>query len=83
MLYVQTKIGPSCIEGIGLFADEFIMASDDAKYFNHSRVPNCLSAYYDDEEEVVTKAVMDINSGYELTDDYESFEKDFSEVEFV
>jgi hypothetical protein len=24
MLYVKTKIGPSEIEGIGLFADEFI-----------------------------------------------------------
>lgn len=130
MLYVKTKIGPSEIEGTGLFADEFIpkgtvlwrftpgfdlkftaeeirnfpdnvqvymekymwlskksdqycIASDDAKYFNHLSAPNCLSAYYSDEEEVVTKAVVNINPGDELTDDYGSFEKDFSEEEFV
>lgn len=129
MLYVKTKIGPSAIEGIGLFADEFIpkgtiiwrftpgfdlkftaeeiqkfpdrvqmymkryrwlskksdkycMASDDAKYFNHSSTPNTLSAYYDDEDEVVTKAIKDINPGDELTDNYGSFEKDFREGEF-
>jgi len=38
-----------------------------------------LSAYYDSEEEVVTKAIRDIQKGEEITDDYSSFEKDFSE----
>ncbi|OGH83858.1 MAG: hypothetical protein A2301_00300 [Candidatus Magasanikbacteria bacterium RIFOXYB2_FULL_40_13] len=126
MLYVKTKIGPSEIEGIGLFADEFIpkdtiiwkftpgfdlkftadeikklpekvqayigkyawlskksgkycFSSDNGKYFNHSNTPNSLSAYYDDEEEVVTKAIRDINPGDEITDNYASFEKNFSE----
>jgi len=126
MLYVHTKISQSPIEGIGLFADEFIpkgtiiwkftpgfdvkftadeiknfpekiqsymdryawlskksdkycFSSDNGKYFNHSRTPNSLSAYYDDEEEVVTKAIQDIHPGDEITDNYAAFDKNFRE----
>src|SRR3989344_8593324 len=126
MICVKTKIGPSKINGIGLFADEFIpkgaiiwkftpgfdlkftkgqikkfpkqvqeyletycwlskksgkycFASDNAKYFNHSKNPNSLSAYYKNEEEVVTKAIQDIQKGEEITDNYSTFEKDFKE----
>ena len=126
MLYVKTKVLPSKIQGLGLFADEFIpkgriiwkftsgfdlkftkkeidrlpkkardymmtyawlskksgkycFSTDDGKYFNHSKNPNSLSAYYDDEEEVVTKAVRDIKKGYEITDDYAAFEKGFKD----
>ena len=125
-MYVKTKIAPSKIQGIGLFADEFIpkgtiiwkftkgfdlkftkeqikkfpkqvkdylntymwsskksgkycFSSDNGKYFNHSKNPNSLSAYYDNEEEVVTKAIKDIQKGEEITDNYSSFEKDFKE----
>lgn len=124
MMLIKTRIGPSRIHGIGLFADQYIkkgtaiwrftpgfdlkftedqvkclpwkarkylmkyswksdkshmvcFASDDGKYFNHSDNPNSLSAYYDDEEEVVTKAVRDIQKGEEITDNYRSFESAF------
>jgi len=126
MLFVKTKVLPSKIHGIGLFADEFIpkgtiiwkftpdfdlkftkeqikkfpkqvreylevycwlskktglycFSSDNGKYFNHSKNPNSLSAYYEDEEEVVTKAIRDIQKGEEITDDYSTFEKGFKD----
>jgi len=126
MLFVKTKVCPSKIHGLGLFADEFIpkgtiiwkfsqgfdlkftkreikkfpkqiqeylevycwlskkgdkycFSSDNGKYFNHSKNPNSLSAYYEDEEEVVTKAIRDIQKGEEITDDYSTFEKGFKE----
>ena len=126
MLLVKTKVLPSEISGLGLFADEFIpkgtliwkftpgfdmrftkdqinrfpaevrkyiktycwlskksdmycFCSDDGKYFNHSKEPNSLSKYHKDEEEVITKAIKDIQKGEEITDDYSSFEKDFQE----
>lgn len=124
MLYIKTKIGPSNIEGTGLFADEYIpkdtvlwkftpgfdlkfsadeikklpeiiqrymdrytwlskksgkycFPSDDAKYFNHSNTPNSLTTYYDDEEEVVTKAIIDIHLGDEITENYATYEENF------
>jgi uncharacterized protein len=124
MICIKSKVLPSKIEGLGLFADEFIskgtiiwrftagfdlrftkeqvenfpkevqdylkkymwlskksgkycFSSDNGKYFNHSKKPNSLSAYYDDEEEVITKAIKDIQEGEEITDDYGTFEKDF------
>ncbi|MCR4327585.1 MAG: SET domain-containing protein [Nanoarchaeota archaeon] len=124
MLYIETFIGPSKIQGIGLFANEFVkketiiwkftlgfdlkftkeeislfppqiqsylkkyswlsdksgkycFCSDEGKYCNHSYNPNVLSAYYEGEEEVVSKALRDIEKGEEITDNYSSFEKDF------
>lgn len=121
MLLVKTKIQPSKIHGLGLFADEFIpkgkeiwrftpgfdqkftreqilvfpellqiymykygwrskksklyiFSVDDGKYFNHSDNPNCLSEYRDNEEEVVTIAIQDIQIGEEILDNYNSFE---------
>ncbi len=126
MIFVKTKVLPSKIQGLGLFADEFIpkgtiiwkftpgfdlkftkeqinkfpkqvqeyletycwlskkshkfcFSSDNGKYFNHSKTPNSLSAYYEDEEEVVTKTLRDIQKGEEITDDYSTFEKNFKE----
>jgi len=35
------------------------------------------SAYSDDEEEVVTRAIVDIQKGEELTDDYDLFEENY------
>lgn len=55
----------------------YCFSSDNGKYFNHSKTPNSLSAYYEDEEEVVTKAIRDIKKGEEITDDYSTFEKAF------
>ena len=126
MLLVKTKVKPSKIHGLGLFADQFISkgmeiwrftpgfdqkftgeqllalpglaqifmykycwrskksnlyisSTDDDKFFNHSNTPNCLSEYRDDEEEVVTVALVDIQEGEELLDNYNSFEYETSE----
>ena len=123
MLYVKTKIQPSLIHGIGVFAEEFIskgttvwkfthgfdlkftrqqilsfpetlqiyiykygwkskktalycLSSDNGKYFNHSDKPNTVSKYTEDEEEVVTRAIKDIQAGEELTDNYSLSESD-------
>ncbi len=126
MLYVKTRIGPSKIHGIGLFANQFIekgtvlwkftpgfdlkftkkeikkfpkkiqgylrpymwlskksgkycFASDDGKYFNHSKTPNALSTYYGNEEEVVTNAIRNIRKGEELTENYSTYVENFKE----
>jgi len=131
MLLVKTKIGQSSIEGIGLFADEFItkgtiiwqytpnfdlrfndheishlplkvqeylkiyswksktsdqycFSSDNGKYFNHSSTNNNVLSYYEDAyNEVITKALRDIEINEELIDNYSSFEIDFNESEFL
>ena len=57
----------------------YCFSPDDNKYFNHSDKPNSLSAYYAGEEEVVTKAIRDIQKGEEITDNYASFNDDFEE----
>lgn len=58
---------------------KYCFSIDNWKYFNHSKNPNSLSAYYDDEEEVVTKAIKDIQIWEEITDDYSTFEEWFNE----
>jgi len=58
---------------------KYCLCSDYGNFFNHSKNPNSLSKYYDDEEEVIVKAIRDIRSGEEITDDYSSFKKDFKE----
>lgn len=57
----------------------YCFSADNGKYFNHSTTPNVLSEYRDDEEEVVTVALRDIEIGEELLDDYNSFEYEKSE----
>src|SRR3989344_4572462 len=46
----------------------YCFASDNGRYFNHSETPNSLSAYFDEEEEVLTRAIEDIEKGIEITD---------------
>lgn len=117
MLYVKTKIQPSGIHGIGLFADQFIpkgtmiwkftpgfdmkltreqildfpellqiyiykyswKSKKSKLYCFSSDNPNCLSEYKNDEEEVITTAIKDIQIGEEITDNYSSFEDEESE----
>lgn len=120
MLLVKTKIGPSKIHGIGLFADQliikgttvwkfvenfdlkinknalgnlpnqaketilayaylnknedYVLCSDNAKFFNHSDQPNVTAPENDDEPNL---AVCDIQPGEELTQNYKSFDADF------
>lgn len=54
----------------------YCLSSDNGKYFNHSDDPNVLSEYRDNEEEVVTVAIKDIQIGKEILDNYSSFESD-------
>lgn len=49
-----------------------ILCGDDARYFNHSKTPNCRSGYGTE-----TVAIRDIAAGEELTDDYETFDDDY------
>lgn len=120
MLLVKTKLSLSKIQGIGLFAAQFIpqgtviwqfapgfdlelskedllklsraaqeqalkysyfdskleryiLCSDDARFFNHSKTPNTKDADYEDGYGL-TIAARDINDGEELTCNYESFD---------
>jgi SET domain-containing protein len=57
----------------------YCFSADDGKFFNHSEKPNVLSEYRDDEEEVVTVAIRDIQPGEEMLDNYNSFEDERSE----
>ena len=53
---------------------QYILCSDDARFFNHSDTPNTESREVDGEDEVITVAKRDIQPGEELTDDYRMFE---------
>ncbi len=57
----------------------YCLSSDNGKYFNHSKNPNVLSEYRDNEEEVVTVTIKDIQPGEEILDNYSSFESDSSD----
>lgn len=48
---------------------------DNAKHFNHSENPNCISDQYDDNE-AMTIALRDIQVGEEMSEDYRILEKD-------
>jgi SET domain-containing protein len=52
--------------------DHIILCGDDARYFNHSKTPNCRSGHG-----TQTLALRDIEPGEELTDDYELFDDDY------
>ena len=58
---------------------KYCFASDNGKYCNHSKVPNTLHVYHEDEEEVITKTVRDIQKGEEITEDYGTLEDNFKE----
>jgi SET domain-containing protein len=49
-----------------------VLCGDDARYFNHSKTPNCNSGHGTE-----TVAIRDIAAGEELTDDYEKFDDDY------
>ncbi len=123
MLLVKTKIGPSKVSGIGLFADEFIpkntwiwrfkkgfdirvdknypdnlqepaksyfmkyayqnnktlnyvLCSDNARFFNHSDAANTHCVEDPDDEDTANVASRDIQKGEELFVDYREFDTD-------
>ncbi len=51
----------------------YCLCIDDAKFFNHSDDPNCMSAGYNAEFLGYTVAKRDIAVDEELTDDYNGF----------
>jgi SET domain-containing protein len=126
MLLVKTKVAPSPVHGLGLFADQFIpsgtriweyndavdsrfderrllglsedeqdellkhtyrnprtklyvVCGDDARYMNHSDVPNTEDIGYDEglvNGEGVTIAGRDIQPGEEIFSNYAAFDAD-------
>ena len=56
----------------------YCFASDDARFWNHSDDPNCLSRHERGEKEHITVAVRDIEVGEELTDNYATFDADWN-----
>lgn len=55
---------------------DWILCSDDARYTNHSNNPNTI-VYIEDQY-----SLRDIQVGEEITCDYHSLDKDFTEEEF-
>lgn len=72
MLLVKTKIGPSKISGIGLFADQFIKKGTTIWKFQHS-----IDVASPDGEEMLDVADRDIEKREELTCNYKDFDEDF------
>ena len=48
--------------------NQYLLCSDDARFFNHSKNPNC-----DDSKDDETTSLQDITKGEELTVDYNGF----------
>jgi len=59
----------------------YILAADNAKYFNHSTEPNSETKFETNEDEDVTYALRDIKAGEEMTIDYSSFENNYGTEE--
>lgn len=57
----------------------YCLASDNGKFCNHDLDPNAVSQYISVEQEVVTRAVRDIHSGEEITENYSQFEDDIDQ----
>lgn len=55
---------------------EWIYCGDDAKFTNHSNIPNTSITKYEQ------YAITDIGEGEEITCNYHSLDKDFTEEEF-
>lgn len=55
---------------------KYVLCSDDARFFNHSKTPNCLDKMVGDEDQTI--AMRDIEEGEELTSDYSTFSSDLS-----
>ena len=53
----------------------YILCFDDARFFNHSEIPNVGSS---EDDSVVDVALRDIQAGEELTQDYEKFDGTFT-----
>ncbi len=54
--------------------EKYILAVDDARFFNHSNTPNTLHVEDPDNEELMDLAKCDIQIGEEITNDYREFD---------
>lgn len=54
----------------------YVLCGDDARFFNHSKTPNCIDIRGEDGQGV-TLAARDIQPGEELTCDYSVVDKDY------
>lgn len=89
---IDIRIEPSEIDALSWPAQEqmrryayrekhsglYVLCGDDARFFNHSDVPNCIDLY-DGVDADVTIALRDIEAGEELTCDYAMFDLDLIE----
>lgn len=62
--------------------EEYILCSDDARFFNHSVTPNTTHIYEKDKYGQ-TVAVKDIKKGEEITCDYRTFDINFVQRKLV
>lgn len=51
----------------------YYLCVDNARFFNHSDLPNCYSNNFNSKKIGDTRALIDIEIGTELTDDYSNF----------
>lgn len=56
-----------------MYTGKYILCIDNARFFNHSNKPNCISDANDATNLGFTIAQRDIQIGEELTDDYSTF----------
>lgn len=61
---------------LNLSTNKYVLCVDDARFWNHSEKPNCLTVDSDGEEGVDI-AARDIQQGEELTINYKEFDGDF------
>lgn len=54
----------------------YVLCSDDARFFNHADIPNVEAMIYNDGTYIADIANSDINIGDELTVDYRDFDTD-------
>jgi SET domain-containing protein len=55
------------------YLGNYYLCVDNSRFFNHSDQPNCYSFDFNEYNLGCTKALVDIQEGEELTDDYSSF----------
>ncbi len=56
-----------------MYIGKYYLCVDNARFFNHSDEPNCMSSDFNEKNLGVTIAKRDIEIGEELTDDYSLF----------
>jgi hypothetical protein len=80
------SLSPPCREQIERYSyrercsGKYVLCGDDARFFNHAAVPNCIDLDGDGED--ITVSRRDIPYGEELTCDYALFDLDLVEGKY-